>query len=167
MTATQLNELCKAEKKPFVLDVRTPAEFREFHCPQARNAPLADLDPKRWIAEVPAGEPIYLICRSGTRGQQAYEKFRAAGFENVVNIEGGTLAWAECNLPLNRGRKAMALERQVRIAAGSIVLLGLGLSFLSPWFLGISAFVGGGLVFSGLTDTCGMGMILSKMPWNR
>ncbi len=85
----------------------------------------------------------------------------------MVNVEGGTLAWDQAGYPVIRGRKVMSLERQVRIAAGSLVLTGIGLSFLHPWLLGISAFVGAGLVFAGITDTCGMGMILARMPWNQ
>ena len=114
-----------------------------------------------------ANEPLYVVCRSGSRGQQACEKFLKAGFTNVVNIEGGTMACVEAGLPVVRGKKAISLERQVRIAAGSLVLLGAGLSFVHPAFIGLSAFVGAGLVFAGITDTCGMGMILARMPWNQ
>jgi rhodanese-related sulfurtransferase len=84
-----------------------------------------------------------------------------------VNIEGGTTACAAAGLPVVRGKKAMSLERQVRIAAGSLVLLGLIGAYFSPYALGLSAFVGAGLVFAGITDTCGMGMILARMPWNQ
>jgi hypothetical protein len=85
----------------------------------------------------------------------------------VVNIEGGTLACVEAGLPVVRGKKAISLERQVRIAAGSLVLLGAALSFVHLAFIGLSAFVGAGLVFAGITDTCGMGMMLARMPWNQ
>ena len=112
-------------------------------------------------------EPVYLICRSGSRGKQACEKLLSAGYENVVNVEGGTLAWEKAGLPVRRGKKVISLERQVRIAAGSLVLLGSLLGLLSPWFFALPAFVGAGLVFSGVTDTCGMGLLLAKMPWNR
>ena len=77
------------------------------------------------------------------------------------------MACVESGLPVARGKKAISLERQVRIAAGSLVLLGAALSFVHPAFIGVSAFVGAGLVFAGITDTCGMGMILARMPWNR
>lgn len=153
-----------------VLDVRTPVEYREVHCTFARNVPLSDLDPKAVMTarNGTADTPLYVICRSGSRGKQACEKFLAAGFTNVINVEGGTLAWAECGLPVNRGKKAISLERQVRIAAGSLVLLGAVLGyFIHPYFLGLSAFVGAGLVFAGITDTCGMGLMLARMPWNR
>ena len=115
-----------------------------------------------------AQEPLYVICRSGGRGRQACEKFLQAGFSNVVNVEGGTTACVEAGLPVVRGRKAISLERQVRIAAGSLVLLGAVLGwFVHPAFVGLSAFVGAGLMFAGITDTCGMGMILARMPWNQ
>jgi rhodanese-related sulfurtransferase len=165
----QLAELCK-KCKIDLLDVRTPAEFREIHIADARNLPLDRLDPAAVMKERNGrhDEPLYLICRSGGRGGQACEKFRAAGFTNVINVEGGTLAWAECGLPVVRGKKTMSLERQVRIAAGFLVLVGAALgAFVHPAFIGLSAFVGAGLLFSGLTDTCGMGMLLARMPWNQ
>ena len=113
-------------------------------------------------------EPLDFLCRSGIRGQQACEKFQTAGFSNVVNLEGGTLACIEAGLPVVRGKKAISLERQVRIAAGLLVVLGSLLGwFVHPAFIGLPAFVGAGLVFAGITDTCAMGMILARMPWNR
>jgi rhodanese-related sulfurtransferase len=113
-------------------------------------------------------ETLYVVCRTGSRGEKACEKFRQAGFTNVVNVDGGTLACEQAGLPVVRGKKAMSLERQVRIAAGSLVLIGAVLSwFLHPAFIGLSAFVGAGLIFAGITDTCGMGMMLARMPWNR
>jgi len=153
-----------------LIDVRTPVEYREVHCAFARNVPLSDLDPKAVMAAQSGSEggTLYVICKSGSRGKQACEKFLAAGFSNVVNVEGGTSAWAECGLPVNRGEKAISLERQVRIVAGTLVVLGAALgAFVHPYFIGLSAFVGAGLVFAGVTDTCGMGMALARMPWNR
>ena len=91
-----------------------------------------------------------------------------AGVENLFSVEGGTLAWEKAGLPVVRGREVISLERQVRIAAGLLVVLGVMLGWLvHPGFLALSAFVGAGLVFAGLTDTCGMGLMLAKMPWNR
>ena len=99
-----------------LIDVRTPVEFREVHVGFARNLPLDRLDPA--TLTVSKDQPLYVICRSGSRGQQACVKLEAAGF-NVINVEGGTLAWDAAGLPVVRGQKAMSLERQVRIAAGS------------------------------------------------
>jgi rhodanese-related sulfurtransferase len=153
-----------------LIDVRTPVEYREVHAEPARSVPLDRLDP-RAVMEARNGskdEPLYTICRSGSRGAQACEAFHAAGYTNVVNVEGGTLAWDKAGLPVVRGRKAVSLERQVRIAAGSLVVLGTALgAFVHPAFLGLAVFVGAGLVFAGVTDTCGMGMMLARMPWNK
>jgi len=153
-----------------VIDVRTPVEFREVHADCAKNVPLDSLDPKQVVdARNGSGDqPLYVICRSGNRSTKACQKFIDAGYSNVVNVEGGTNAWDEAGLPVVRGKKAMSLERQVRIAAGFLVLLGSLLGFfVNPYFLAISAFVGAGLMFAGITDTCGMAMLLAKMPWNR
>jgi rhodanese-related sulfurtransferase len=115
-----------------------------------------------------ADEPLYFICRSGARGRQACEKLLQAGFAHAINVEGGTLACLEAGLPVVRGKKAISLERQVRIAAGSLVLLGAVLGWLvHPALIGLSAFVGAGLIFAGITDTCGLGMVLARMPWNQ
>ncbi len=161
-----LAELHDAE----VIDVRTPVEYREIHANIARNIPLDSLDPEVVMTgrNSSAGEPLYVICHSGSRATKACERFLAAGFGNVVNVEGGTVAWEEAGLSVVRGKKAISLERQVRIAAGFLVMLGAVLGFfLHPYFIGLSAFVGAGLTFAGITDTCGMGMLLSKMPWNQ
>ena len=114
-----------------------------------------------------ASEPLYVICQSGNRARQACEKLVAAGYTSVVNVEGGTLACEQAGLSIVRGKKTVSLERQVQIAAGLLVLLGTLLSRLvHPAFIGLSAFVGAGLVFAGITDTCGMAMLLARMPWN-
>lgn len=153
-----------------LIDVRMPTEYREVHAEGAKNYPLDSLDPK--AVDDSRGEqsdqPIYVICRSGNRSSQAVQKFLDAGISNVVNVDGGTTAWVEAGLPVVRGQKAISLERQVRIAAGFLTLLGAILGyFVHPYFIGLSAFIGAGLMFAGITDTCGMGMMLSKMPWNR
>jgi rhodanese-related sulfurtransferase len=170
ISPAQLAELCRKDKKIELIDVRTPVEFREVHVEIARNIPLDQLDVATLVQahNGSADEPLYFICRAGSRGQQACEKFLKAGFPNAVNVEGGTMACVEAGLPIVRGKKAVSLERQVRIAAGSLVLLGALLGwFVNPVFIGLSIFVGAGLVFAGITDTCGMGMILARMPWNK
>ena len=170
ITPGELEGLRRQGRPVELIDVRTPVEYREVRAEPARLVSLDGLDP-RAVMEARNGtgdEPLYLICRSGSRGRQACEKFHAAGFTNVVNVEGGTLAWEKAGLSVVRGRKAMSLERQVRIAAGSLVVIGTALgAFVHPAFLGLAAFVGAGLVFAGVTDTCGMGMMLARMPWNR
>ena len=153
-----------------LIDVRTPVEFREVHVTFARNEPLDRLDPNALISVRNGAnqQSLYVICRSGNRANQACEKFIAAGFTNIINVSGGTQAWEQAGLPVTRGQKAISLERQVRIAAGLLVVIGSALGyFIDPIWIGLSAFVGAGLVFAGITDTCGMGMLLARMPWNQ
>ncbi len=170
ITPKALEDLRRQGRAVELIDVRTPVEYREVHAEAARSVPLDRLQPRAFM-EARNGtrdEALYTICRSGNRGRQATERFHAAGFTNVVNVEGGTLAWEQAGLPVVRGKKAMSLERQVRVAAGSMVVLGTALGALvHPGFLALSGFVGAGLVFAGITDTCGMGMMLARMPWNR
>ena len=170
ITAQQLSEKRRNGEPVELIDVRTPVEFREVHVQAARNVPLDRLDPEA-VMQARNGardKPLYVICQSGARGEKACAKFRQAGFENVVNVTGGTNACTQTDLPLVHGAKAISLERQVRIAAGSLVLAGVALGWQAhPAFYGLSAFVGAGLVFAGVTDTCGMGMLLARMPWNQ
>lgn len=163
----QLHEIYQSDNAVELIDVRTPVEYREVHVDFARNVPLDRLDAAELMAKS-NGAPLYVICRSGSRGQQACDKLSAAGHTNVVNVEGGTQAWDEAGLPVVRGQKAITLERQVRIAAGTLVLIGSALGvFVSPYWIGLAAFVGAGLIFAGVTDTCGMGLLLARMPWNQ
>jgi len=169
----QLAELL-ASNKPFkLIDVRTPAEFGEVHVTSARNLPLDRLDPAAVAAEAGSEGPIYFICKSGGRSGKACEKLIASGFSDVISVDGGTTACEAAGLPVVRGRKAMSLERQVRIAAGAIVFGGVMLAafadndMLEKIGLGIAGFVGAGLVFAGITDTCGMAMLIARMPWNQ
>lgn len=169
ISPAKLAEICKSGKTVHLIDVRTPVEFREVHLEIAKNIPLDQLDAGAVAKELgESGEPIYVICRSGNRSKMACDKFLQAGFTNVVNVEGGTLGALDCGLSVARGKKAMSLERQVRIAAGFLVFSGVMLgTFVNPWFYALSGFVGAGLMFAGITDTCAMGMIIAKMPWNQ
>lgn len=152
-----------------LIDVRTPVEYREKHVDFARNVPLDQLEPEAEIrAREGSSEPLYLICKMGGRSEKACQKFHQAGYTNVVSVEGGTEACERAGLPLVHGKKTISLERQVRIAAGSLVLIGVLVGWLvTPYFFGLSGFVGAGLLFAGITDTCGMGMLLARMPWNQ
>jgi rhodanese-related sulfurtransferase len=151
-----------------LVDVRTPVEFREVHVDFARNIPLSELDVAKLTAERRESEdPLYVICRSGNRAGQACEQLAAAGVQ-AVSVEGGTLAWDAAGLPVVRGKKAMSLERQVRILIGAMVLASSLLAyFVHPYWIGLTAFFGGGLIFSGITDFCGLALILARMPWNQ
>lgn len=169
ISPAELDAIIQKGQPVELIDVRTPAEFREIHATIARNVPLDRLDPQAIAASLngTADQPLYVICRSGKRAEQACQRLAQAGL-NVVVVEGGTLAWEQAGLPVVRGKKTISLERQVRIAAGSLVLAGVALGwFVHPAFFLLSAFVGGGLVFAGITDTCAMGMLLARMPWNQ
>lgn len=153
-----------------MLDVRTPAEYREIHAVGTRLIPLDKLDPKKFLTERQGAKdaPVYVFCRTGNRAKQACEKLASAGISNLFVVEGGTDAWEKAGLPVKRGKKMMSLERQVRIAAGALTLIGSALAyFVHPYFLGVPAFIGAGLVFAGVTDTCGMGILIAQMPWNQ
>lgn len=176
MIATiQPNELAKlrSENQIDLIDVRSPAEYQGLHAEGAVNHPLDQLNPAAIIAtrHSSADQPLYMICQMGGRSMKACEQFVASGHQNVVNVEGGTMLWEQQGLPVVKGEKQiMAMDRQVRIAAGSMVLLGaiLAMAMQPAWFgLGLAAFVGGGLVFSGVTNTCGMARVLALMPWNQ
>lgn len=169
ITARELYDLQQQGKAVDLVDVRTPAEHREIHAVGAHVVPLDRLDPTAYLASRGTnGASVYLICKSGSRARQASEKFVAAGFANVVVVDGGTQAWEQAGLPVNRGKKTISLDRQVRIAAGFLVFTGTLLGGLvHEGFLVIPGFVGAGLMFAGITDTCGMAMLLGRMPWNQ
>jgi rhodanese-related sulfurtransferase len=169
ISVVELNKLVKEGKSITLIDVRTPVEYREVHAYCAKNIPLHDLNTQSLQNQIGnQGETLYLICHKGNRSQSACKLLMDSGVTNVVTVEGGTEAWEQAGLDVIRGKKAISIERQVRIAAGFLVLVGAGLGFfVHPYFIGISAFVGAGLMFAGITDTCGMAMMLAKMPWNK
>lgn len=167
---TPQEALDKSNQGAALVDVRTPGEYKARHASGARLLPLDTIKPDvaKAEAEQHNGNPLLLLCKSGKRAQQAAEALEAAGASHVYVVTGGTDAWAAAGLPVEEGKGVISLERQVRIAAGSIVLLGVVLGFtVTPGFFWLSGFVGAGLVFAGITDTCGMGMLLARMPWNR
>ena len=126
IASKQLDELRRSNKPIELIDVRTPVEFREVHADMARNIPLDSLDPHAVMGQRhdSGDKTLYVICRSGSRAKKACEAFVLAGYTNVVSVEGGTLAWEQAGLPVVRGKKAISLERQVRIVAGLLVGIG-------------------------------------------
>ena len=165
-----MSDLLAGSEAVTFLDVRTPAEFTRVHAVGASSLPLDQLDPTVLASKGLSGsEPIYVICHSGSRSVKACEAFLAAGFESVFSIEGGTAAWETAGLPVERSKGGtISIERQVRIAAGLLVLLGALLALLvHPSIVLLCAFVGAGLIFAGITDSCAMGLLLMKLPWNR
>ncbi len=153
-----------------LIDVRTPAEYRQVHVIFAINVPLHQLNAKQLVeATRDSQQPLYVICKSGARGRQACEKLSAAGCRCVINVDGGTSAWDQACLPVVRGKKTISLERQVRIIAGLLIVLGsiLTIAFNDPLWSILCGVCGVGLMHAGITDSCLMGMMLSVMPWNQ
>jgi rhodanese-related sulfurtransferase len=167
ISPAELEKILAVQPSASLIDVRTPVEFAEVHIPQARSLPLDELKPGS--LQLPKDQPVYLLCRGGQRATKAADKLAKEGFSQPIVVEGGTLAWIEANLPVTRSAgKFISLERQVRIVAGTIVLAGVLLAyFVDARFIWLSGFVGAGLIFAGITDFCGMGLLLAKMPWNK
>lgn len=165
-TVLTLNEKMGSEDFHLV-DVREHAEYAGGRVEGAKLLPLGDLESRH--GELDHSKPVYVMCRTGRRSAEAQKKLKAMGFTNVINVVGGFEAWKKEDLPFERDERApWALERQVRFAAGLLVLAGVLLSVLvHPYFVWLAGFVGAGLTFAGATDWCGMAMLLAKMPWNR
>lgn len=166
-TVHEINELLNGGGECQVIDVREFSEFNSERIADAQLMPLSNFE--KHAAEIDHTKPVYLMCRSGNRAKQAAEKLIHKGFTDIHVIEGGMAAWSVANLPVVKGEsKVWALERQVRFTAGLFVLSGILLGvFVSPYLILLSAFVSVGLMFSAVTDTCGMGMVLARMPWNK
>jgi len=149
-----------------LIDVRTPPEFASGHAQGARNLPLDRLAAG---ALGRAGGPLYVICQSGTRSRKACEQLAAAGVTDLIEVQGGTNAWKAAGLPMaGSGAKVFSVERQVRCIIGGGVLVGAVLALsVHPYYAGISAFFGAGLFLAGLTDFCGLALMVAAMPWNR
>jgi len=151
-----------------VIDVRTPAEYKSAHVIGAELHPLDKLDAAAYCKDAGTDAPVYILCQSGKRASMAAEKLAAAGHSQAIVVEGGTLAAIDAGLDIEYGKGAISIERQVRIVAGLMVLCGtLAGVFIHPGFLIVPGFVGTGLAFAGITDTCGMAMMLGKCPWNQ
>ncbi|AKG21173.1 rhodanese-like domain-containing protein [Calothrix sp. 336/3] len=155
------------EQNVTLIDVREPGEYAGEHIPGAGLVSLSQFDPRK----VPQDEDtqVILYCRSGNRSTMAAQKLFDTGFTKVTHLEGGMGAWKQAGYPTKINQNApMSLMRQVQIVAGSLVLAGTLLgAFVSPWFLLLSGFVGAGLMFAGITDTCALGILLAKLPYNQ
>jgi rhodanese-related sulfurtransferase len=150
-----------------VIDVREGAEYDAEHIAEARLVPLSAFAPQ--AAGLDPQQTVYVMCRSGSRARHAAERLQQRGYQDVRVVAGGLQAWIAAGYPVERGpHRAWSLERQVRLVAGTAVLLGVGLSWVvHPGFSALAACIGAGLAFSAVTDTCGMAMLLARMPWNQ
>jgi glyoxylase-like metal-dependent hydrolase (beta-lactamase superfamily II) len=163
ITAEELAAVLGGAAAPLVVDVRLPAEYRAVHLEPSMSLPLDELPGRR--DALPRDRELVLVCRTGSRARLAAAEL--TGFRTRV-LEGGIAAWQAAGHPVIEGKAHMSLERQVRIAAGTIASAGGVLAVaVSPWFGLVPAFVGAGLVYAGITDRCGMAMVLGKLPYNR
>lgn len=168
LNSEELEVLLRERPDVRLLDVRTPGEYESVHIRGAYNVPLDTLGEHAEEIRAAVGAPVVLICQSGSRARKAEEALQGAGMPNLHVLDGGVNGWVGAGKPAQRGAQRMSLERQVRIAAGSLAATGGVLAMLlNPLFAIIPAFVGSGLVFAGVTDTCGMAMVLSRLPHNR
>jgi len=164
-----------------IIDVRSPAEYRSLHIPDALLSPLDMLDPaaimksRKLSSDAPlfiacqAGtRALFIACQAGTRAKKAQDIFKKAGFENCCVIEGGIAAWAAKGLPVNKGKSVIPVDRQTRIVVGTMILIGLALGyFVNPAFLLLSAIGGCGMIYAGITDLCPLADMIAKLPWNK
>jgi rhodanese-related sulfurtransferase len=166
-TVHEIYDLLDSGAECQIIDVREFSEFNSQSIADARLMPLSNFE--KHSDEIDHSKPVYLMCRSGSRAKQAAEKLAKKGFSDIHVIQGGMAAWTSADLPVVDGESNIwSLERQVRFAAGALVMLGLLLGvFVSSYLYLISAFVASGLMFSAITDTCAMGMLLARMPWNK
>ncbi len=160
-----LDALLRGGATPWVLDVRTAPEVAAERIAQAHHVPLAELEGR--LAEVPADREVYVTCRTGVRATTARELLTRHG-RRVRLVEGGMVAWRQAGLPVVLGGKHFPIDRQVQLIVGLSVLTStLVGAFVTPWALIVAGFFGAGLAFAGATGTCGLAVVLGKLPWNR
>lgn len=167
LSASGLHELLESDDAPRILDVRTPVEFEAMHIPGSYNVPLDNLREHRDELRTHLDEDVVLVCRSGNRAEQAEKALAEVGLPGLHVLDGGVLAWRATGAPVEEGRQTWDLERQVRLVAGGIVFASIVASTVAPKARFVAGGIGAGLTGAALTNTCAMGMALSKMPWNR
>jgi rhodanese-related sulfurtransferase len=157
-----------ADRPPRLVDVRTPAEFETVHIPGSYNVPLHLLREHRdELLRHLDGTEVVLVCRSGQRAGQAGRDLAGTGLPGVHILDGGVTAWQAAGAPVTRGRVRWDLERQVRLVAGGLVVLAVLGSLLAPGLYWLAGLVGAGLVVAAVTNTCVLGMLLARLPYNR
>ncbi|PLK27570.1 rhodanese family protein [Novosphingobium sp. TH158] len=156
-----------ASGKAVLVDIREADEFARAHIPGARSQPLSAWEQAHLTIDPDAD--VVFTCRTGMRTAGACDRLAARVSGDAFVLDGGLDAWSKAGLPVAEDRKApMEINRQVQITAGLMILAGVVLGFtVAPGWFGLSAFVGAGLTFAGLTGTCAMARLLMAMPWNR
>lgn len=166
VAAGELRALLEAHRDVRILDVRTAGEFETAHIPGAYNIPLDDLPEA--VAELAAvADELVVVCQSGARASKACVALREAGLTRVELLDGGMQAWQAAGGQVRTGRPRWAMERQVRLVAGSIVAGSILASVRWPRARFVAGAIGGGLTFAAVSNTCAMASLLGRLPYNR
>ena len=165
--SSELRRMQRDDPAVRILDVRTGGEFETVHIPGSYNVPLDTLQEHvRDLADV--DHPVVLVCQSGGRASDAHQHLSSAGKTSVHILRGGMQAWLDSGGDVVRSAsERWAMDRQVRLVAGSFALLGILVSLFIPKAKWLSAAVGAGLTFSAVSNTCAMASVLGKLPYNR
>ncbi|WP_114906921.1 rhodanese-like domain-containing protein [Ornithinimicrobium murale] len=151
-----------------IMDVRSAAEFESLHIRGSYNVPLQLVAEHTEDVAQRVGRRVVLVCHSGVRAEQARQRLHEVGLDSAVVLDGGAPAFAAAGGEVVRGEQRWAMDRQVRMVAGTLVTTGLlAGELISPKLRLLAGAVGAGLAFSAATNTCAMGAALAKMPWNR
>jgi rhodanese-related sulfurtransferase len=168
LSAAELAALLAEQPDVRLLDVRTPGEFAAVHIPGAYNVPLDTLGEHSPEIRAAVRQPLVLVCQSGQRARRAEDVLKAGGMPNLHILDGGVGAWVASGGAVTRGAARLSLERQVRVAAGALAATGAALALtVHPAFALLALAIGGGLVVAGLTDRCGLALLLGRLPCNR
>ncbi|WP_115786932.1 rhodanese-like domain-containing protein [Arthrobacter silvisoli] len=168
LTPETLRAWFKQHRDLMVIDVRSAAEFESLHIKGSYNVPLPLLSEHADELATRLGAQVVLVCQSGIRAEQARQRLDAIGLDNASVLTGGVTGFAAAGGEVVRGRERWDIERQVRLVAGTLVMLGLaGGRFVSPKLRLVAGAIGTGLTFSAASNTCAMGKALSALPWNR
>ena len=174
--ADTLAKLLKENPYIRLIDVRSPAEYESVHIKGSYNIPMNTLEQHGPAIRRNIRDPVVFVCRSGKRAKKVYDATSAdpeiqklvdTGLTHIHVLDGGILAWQAAGGTVRRGQDRWSIERQVRFVTGSIVLVSVIFSVWIPWTKWIAAFIGAGLTFAALSNTCGMELLLAKMPWNQ
>lgn len=167
LDTAQVRELREADPQARLIDVRTPGEFASSHIPGSCNVPLNLLREHHDELTAEHGDPIVLVCASGARAEQAGTLLDSVGLDRLSVLRGGIAGWQQHGGELNYGRGTWAMERQVRLTAGLLVFIGVVASTAYEPLKWIAGFVGAGLTFAAVTNTCAMSRVLGLLPHNR
>ncbi len=163
----ELSNKIQSKNDIYLIDVRSEDEHKSGTIQSSRCIPHSEIG--SYVSNLPKDKEVILFCKSGKRSSKARETLKEFNLtDNVYELEGGFEAWQKEGLPVHKSRNSISIQRQVMITAGLLMLIGtlLGLS-INKWFFAIPIFVSSGLIFAGISDFCGMAILLEKMPWNK